>query len=184
MSHDKYLHLFSAVAAQAGPFRTSSSQKISCRGQLRGRERTGAGATLLLDSRWLARPMHREPERTAPRRLKRRLLDVAGEPMFHAAAMSLRNVTGCGHRTGMDGVDQGRRQCARSRSEIPLRFDPIRNSIALVLALAALPGAAASDIVDAHVLEINSTIRFKDVQAAGQVKGTLLGLGGQAPQVR
>ena len=65
-----------------------------------------------------------------------------------------------------------------------MRLDAIRNSIALVVSLTALPGAAASEIVDAHVLEINTTIRFKDVRAAGQVKGTLLGLGGQALQVR
>ena len=65
-----------------------------------------------------------------------------------------------------------------------MRLISIGKRMAVVLALVALPGAAASEVVDAHVLEINSTIRFTDVRAAGEVKGRLLGLGSQMLHLR
>ena len=65
-----------------------------------------------------------------------------------------------------------------------MRLISVGKRIAVVLALVALPGAAASEVVDAHVLEINSTIRFTDVRAAGEVKGRLLGLGSQMLHLR
>ena len=67
-----------------------------------------------------------------------------------------------------------------------MRFYPKQRSLAVVLALLALPGAAASEsTVGSSVLATGSIVRFKDVRAEGRwVQGTYLGLGAHALWVR